>query len=100
MKKDLQNILKQEENFWAQKSRVQWLAHGDRNTRFFHLFTIIRRKKIRIIKLKVGGEWIDDKETPVNHINNYFNNLFNKDDNDAITDITFPTALSSLIEKI
>lgn len=36
------SLLAQEETFWRQKSRVQWLKEGDMNTRFFHLTTVQR----------------------------------------------------------
>lgn len=42
---------KQEETFWHQKSRVQWLQEGDQNTKFFHAFTMQRRKRNSIEKL-------------------------------------------------
>lgn len=42
------DILQQEEVFWHQKSRVQWLTCGDGSTKFFQNSTIIRRKRNKI----------------------------------------------------
>jgi hypothetical protein len=41
----------QEEILWRQKSRIQWLKEGDRNTKFFHRSTIQRRHANRITQL-------------------------------------------------
>eukprot|EP00253_Pinus_taeda_P009399 PITA_09399 len=51
-----ENLCKQEEIFWKQKSRVQWLKEGERNTKFFHRFTIANRthNRISLIKDKDG----------------------------------------------
>lgn len=43
-----ENLCKQEEIFWKQKYRVQWLKEGERNTRFFHRSTIANRTHNRI----------------------------------------------------
>lgn len=40
---ELNETLRHEEILWMQKSRIQWLWLGDRNTRFFHTSTLIRR---------------------------------------------------------
>jgi len=45
---DLKNLCNQEEIFWRQKSRIQWLREGERNTRFFQWSTIANRKHNRI----------------------------------------------------
>lgn len=47
-----ENLSKQEEIFWRQKSRVQWLKEGERNTRFFHRSTMANRAFNRILTLK------------------------------------------------
>lgn len=45
-------ILEQEEILWFQKSRSKWIVQGERNTRYFHLSTIIKRRKAKIAMLK------------------------------------------------
>ncbi|XP_038973168.1 uncharacterized protein LOC103699679 [Phoenix dactylifera] len=49
------SLLRQHEIFWRQKSRVQWVNEGDRNTRFFHRTTVIRRQRSMIHSLRDGS---------------------------------------------
>ncbi|XP_038988602.1 uncharacterized protein LOC120112787 [Phoenix dactylifera] len=49
------SLLRQHEIFWRQKSRVQWVHEGDRNTSFFHRSTIIRRQRSTIHSLRDGS---------------------------------------------
>ncbi|KAL4284236.1 hypothetical protein GQ457_16G014030 [Hibiscus cannabinus] len=44
-KNELRNLLREQEVYWAQRSRIQWLKFGDKNTRFFHSRASARRKK-------------------------------------------------------
>lgn len=41
--RELDELLRQEEIMWKQKSRVTWLREGDRSTKFFHTSTVVRR---------------------------------------------------------
>ncbi|XP_025617102.1 uncharacterized protein [Arachis hypogaea] len=52
LNKKLEEILDREEMMWLQKSRENWLIEGDRNTRYFHTRTTIRRRKNKILKLR------------------------------------------------
>ncbi|GJU09942.1 reverse transcriptase [Tanacetum coccineum] len=53
---DLQNEIKElyarEEIMWRQRSRIQWLKEGDKNTQFFHAQATSRRKRNNLLKLR------------------------------------------------
>eukprot|EP00253_Pinus_taeda_P035598 PITA_35598 len=55
LQQEWENFCKQEEIFWRQKSRVQWLKEGERNTRFFHRSTLANRAHNRISSIKDEG---------------------------------------------
>uniref|UniRef100_A0A803NVZ1 Reverse transcriptase domain-containing protein n=1 Tax=Cannabis sativa TaxID=3483 RepID=A0A803NVZ1_CANSA len=65
------------ESMWRQKSRETWLSLGDRNTRFFHAATVIRKRRNSIwaIKDNEGRIW-KEKKTIASVINAHFSNLY------------------------
>lgn len=74
---DLSNILNQEEEQWALKSHINWMIQGDRNMSFYHVSTLIRRKRNKILNLKNSqGEWINDLPAIMEFVRNNFLNLF------------------------
>ncbi|KAF7154187.1 hypothetical protein RHSIM_Rhsim01G0110800 [Rhododendron simsii] len=73
----LADLWQKESMFWHQRSRVNWLRMGDRNTRFFHLTTIQRRQRNQIAKLKAeNGEWQTDPALIANTIQSHFSKLY------------------------
>lgn len=73
-------ILHQEEIFWYQKSRVKWLVDGERNTKFFHKSTLMRRRRNKILMLQIGEDWIKSDEILRTHAREYFARLFTESD--------------------
>ncbi|XP_057746094.1 uncharacterized protein LOC130965343 [Arachis stenosperma] len=77
LNRELDDILDKEKSFWLQKSRENWIVDGDRNTRYYHTKTIVKRGKNRIMKLKgTDGEWIEEEEELGDHIINHFKNIY------------------------
>jgi hypothetical protein len=74
---DIERILEQEEVYKMQRSRVNWLSHGDRNSAFFHNYAKARKKMNLIVKLKdAGGTWREGNASIKPIIQDYFSQLF------------------------
>ena len=81
LQKELDVVLEQEEVLWYQKSREKWVVLGDRNTKYYHTSTIVRRKRNKIEMLKDDdGRWIDHPEELEKLAINYYKRLYSTED--------------------
>jgi len=73
IEKELDTVLKEEEMWWAQRAKINWLQHGDLNTKYFHYKASQRKRKSTIYNIKdnVGNLWEDS-----NHIHSIFTTYF------------------------
>lgn len=56
------------------------MQDADRNTKFFHLTTVVRRRRNKIKRLKdSNGDWVEDAEGMKRLAVKYFQGLFNQD---------------------
>ena len=77
LKAQLKAAYTEEENFWSQKTRINWLKVGDKNTKYFHAHVKGRRTNNRIRKLqKENGSWTENEEELVSEISDFFRELF------------------------
>lgn len=62
---------------WFQRSRSKWLANGDRNTEYYHMKMVTRRRMNKITMLKDNhGTWVEDETGLKRLVNNYYEKLF------------------------
>ncbi|CAN1248244.1 hypothetical protein LINPERPRIM_LOCUS6657 [Linum perenne] len=77
VRRELETTLWQENVLWRKKSRSNWISDGDRNTRFFHIATMKRRKHNKITGLRdEAGSWVHDQTSLRRMACEYFRELF------------------------
>ena len=92
IQQELNGWLSRNETLWRQKSRETWLKDGDRNSRFFHLSTVIRRCRNSIDAIRDDqGVWIINKVEIKEFVVSKFQKLFTEEST------SFPTDLEDLI---
>jgi hypothetical protein len=79
-KKTVERIVElenREETMWRQRSRVQWLAEGDRNTHFFHRRASARKQKNKVTQLtKPDGSITEDPAEMGALTTDFYSNLY------------------------
>jgi len=87
-----------------QRSRAKWLIDGDRNTRYYHLKVVTRRRRNNILMLRdEEGQWIDDTSRLKGMVNDFYKKLFTKDHVSSewiSTNITYPTLDGEIMGKL
>lgn len=77
IKLELEGVLDREEILWKQRAKMQWLAEGDRNTRFFHNKASHRTRVNEISGLfNDAGQWCDAAVSMGNTVTDYFRGIF------------------------
>ncbi|KAF4367068.1 hypothetical protein G4B88_016780 [Cannabis sativa] len=73
----LNDLLSREECYWKLRSRADWLAMGDRNTKYFHNKATGRKKKNAIVEIMTDdGRKLSVEEDIVGEIERYFGTIF------------------------
>ena len=98
VRKEINDLLDSEEIMWHQRSRMQWMMLGDRNTRYFHSKALDRKRKNAISRIMdENGIWHETKEGIANVVVSYFEKLYTTSYPSHILEITdtIPTKVSS-----
>lgn len=66
--KELSEVLRKEEIMWFQRSRAMWLSDGDRNTKYYHMKTLTRRRNKFMLLKDDSGNWIHDLDELKLHV--------------------------------
>ena len=89
----LESRKRQDQILWKQKSRIQWLKEGERNTKFFHRTIIQRQHSNKITHLiSDDGETIHSHGDVETTLIDYFQNLLTEpllDRHEAINKVTW-----------
>jgi len=81
-------LCKEEESFFKQKSRIQWLQLGDKNTKFFHNSLLHRQARNKIHSLMDdAGNIIQDQRELGRMATEYFQNLLSSDHGQLVEDV-------------
>ena len=73
----IENLLEQDEIYWAQRGRINWLKKGDSKSSNFQHCATARRRRNLIKKLKNDSQaWVEGNDNLRPLVCDYFSSLF------------------------
>jgi hypothetical protein len=91
-----------EEIMWRQRSQIQWLAEGDKNTRFFHLRASKRKKRNKIYSLtRQDGSTIEDQDELCQMTRDFYRNLYTSEGTSGMDEVlaSVPVSVMSVMNE-
>jgi hypothetical protein len=76
LQQEMLKVLDNEESFWRQRSRENWLLHGDSNSAFFHRAANGCKRKRTIFSLKKGDTIVQGDAALLEHATAFYKDLF------------------------
>ncbi|WMV15865.1 hypothetical protein MTR67_009250 [Solanum verrucosum] len=73
---EFEDVARKEELAWKQRSIIQWLKQGDKNTRFFHRIATSHKRFNYIDQLEVDGAVTKDQAVIKEAVHNFYKNLY------------------------
>lgn len=96
---EINDILKNQHLLMRQKSRSNWLFDGDRNTSFIHRALRVSKGRISISSLMINGELCEEKMVIVDHILDFYKNLFMDDRSSTVSLIYVGELLEQVVTQ-
>ena len=92
LRKEINELLDEEEIRWNQRSTVDWLKLGDRNTQYFHHMASQRKRKNEIKGLwDKNVKWCENMGEIANIATDYFSEIFTT---------SFPTKAVEVVKTV
>jgi ribonuclease HI len=77
IEEELDSLLEQEDLKWQQRAKVNWLQHGDRNSKYFHAAATQKNRRSKISEIQdFSGQRCTTTETIEEAFVSYFRDLF------------------------
>lgn len=79
-----------QQRYYEQRSKVKWIPNVDKNTKYFHMSVLQRKKKNQIAALKLPNDsWVTDANDIVQYLVEHFTRLFKRDPDEMKHPIQF-----------
>ncbi|XP_021611709.1 uncharacterized protein LOC110614474 [Manihot esculenta] len=80
LRQKMEEVLKQEELYWFQRSKEEWIVSGERNTKFYHLAAKVKKKRKLILAFQDSNvQWVTDEASLENLVVQFYKGLFIND---------------------
>lgn len=81
LRRELNILLEKESQMWRQRSRLKWVAQGDKNTKYFHGVATQRKRKNFIKGVRDSdGQWQIEEEVLSGVFVDFYTKLFSSSD--------------------